>query len=128
MTESDDMMQADFLWRECVKIMWGRRCAFEKVSPCSGRLEVHHIISKIYHHTRCALMNGIPLCTHHHQYDREVAPHVSQRKFEVVLKEKYPGLAEWKEMQGCDREIVRTHFKSVIQTLEDVKKGLERKQ
>lgn len=63
---------ADQLWSVAVRRQWKNRCAV-----CgSGKVEAHHLVPRQHEATRYDVEhNGISLCGHCHQFDRDLSPH-----------------------------------------------------
>ncbi len=62
---------ADQLWSIAVRNDWNNKCAVCGKYP----VEAHHLIPRQNQQTRYSLENGIALCSHHHQWNKELSPH-----------------------------------------------------
>ena len=82
---------ADRLWSMAVRHDWNSKCAV-----CgAGKCEAHPLIPRQHKGTRYALLNGIALCTRHHKYCPDVAPHQNAAGWISWLEENQPTRAEW---------------------------------
>ena len=82
---------ADKLWAQAVKADWAGRCAV-----CgSPKTESHHLVPRQHEGTRYDLNNGIALCCTHHQFDRDVSPHLNAAGWLAWLNHHWPARAVW---------------------------------
>lgn len=82
---------ADRLWSLAVRDDWGWKCAvcgYEKT-------EAHHLIPRQHESTRYLLRNGIALCSRHHQFDPDKAPHQNAAGWLLWLHDSNPRLHAW---------------------------------
>jgi hypothetical protein len=64
---------ADRLWSLAVRSQWNNRCAV-----CgAGKVDAHHLVPRQHEETRYDLRNGIALCSHCHQFDPDLSPHLN---------------------------------------------------
>lgn len=82
---------ADRLWSLAVRSDWNWRCAVCR----SGKCEAHHLVPRQHQATRYELRNGIALCTHCHQFDKDLSPHQNAAGFIFWLESHHADLAEW---------------------------------
>ena len=92
---------ADRLWSHAVRNDWAWECAVCR----SGKVEAHHIIPRQQEATRYDLRNGIALCTTHHKFDSQLAPHQNSVGWCKWLQENYPCTYVWvfKQLVGGNR-------------------------
>jgi hypothetical protein len=82
---------ADALWSLAVRDDWANKCAV-----CGSRdCEAHHLVPRQHEATRYDLRNGIALCCHCHQFDRDLSPHQNSAGWIKWLEWHHPTLAEW---------------------------------
>ena len=82
---------ADRLWSLSVRGDWNHQCAV-----CGYRkTEAHHLIPRQHQATRYDVRNGIALCSRHHKFDRDVAPHQNAAGWIAWLEDDHPKLARW---------------------------------
>lgn len=66
--------------------------------PCSGKLEAAHLISRGVHKHRHDPMNGLALCSKHHNFSKVISYHAALFTFVEWLREYKPDqYAWWKE-------------------------------
>lgn len=82
---------ADQLWSLAVKNDWAGKCAVCGKRKC----EAHHLIPRQHQATRYALRNGIALCAHCHQFDRDISPHQNAAGWVLWLHAHHKPLYEW---------------------------------
>lgn len=71
-------------WRKQVKERDGHKCKIDD-HKCSGRLEVHHILSWTYFpEYRYEIKNGITLCRFHHPLKREEEKRLLKTFFKLI--------------------------------------------
>ena len=90
------LKKADTEWGKAVHGLGGE--CFLAGEPCWGPLEAHHLILKGRRKHRHNPMNGILLCSRHHQHDA-YAPHTHPAVFKDCLKHKNKPLYEWVESE-----------------------------
>ncbi len=82
---------ADRLWSLAIRSDWAYRCAI-----CgSSKVDAHHLVPRQHEATRYDLNNGIALCSTHHQFDKDLSPHLNAAGWLAWLNDKFPGRAEW---------------------------------
>jgi hypothetical protein len=83
--------KADRLWSVAVRDDWNNQCAACGRSTC----EAHHLIPRQHQTTRYDLRNGIALCAHCHQFNRDRSPHQNAAGFMAWIETEWPGAFEW---------------------------------
>lgn len=87
--------KAQEAWHEYIHLRFAERCAMRySGTPCSGKLECAHLVTKAVKSVRYHPFNGLLLCNHHHQHASN-APHKSPALFEEWLQVHYPGHYEF---------------------------------
>lgn len=82
---------ADQLWSIAVREDWNWRCAV-----CGhGKCDAHHLVPRGHESTRYELRNGIALCSQHHQWDKDLAPHQNAAGWLLWLEEHFEELHAW---------------------------------
>ena len=82
---------ADQLWNRAIRDDWDNKCAV-----CSRDVtEAHHLIPRQNELFRYDLENGIALCTQHHKFDADIAPHQNAAGWMEWLWEHQEYRAEW---------------------------------
>jgi len=82
---------ADRLWSRAVRDDWNNHCAI-----CgSTKVDAHHMVPRQHEATRYDLRNGIALCATHHQFSKDLSPHMNAAGFWSWLHTTYPNFAEW---------------------------------
>lgn len=82
---------ADRLWAKAIYSDWLHRCAI-----CgSPKIDAHHLVPRQHEATRYDLNNGIALCSHHHQWDKDHSPHQNAAAWMEWLRVTYPARYEW---------------------------------
>lgn len=82
---------ADRLWSLAVRDDWGHKCMV-----CgSTKVEAHHLVPRGHEGTRYDLNNGVCLCAHCHQYNKDLSPHQNAAGWLGWLSANYAGRAEW---------------------------------
>jgi len=81
-------------WGRCVREKFKFTCAVNN-KDCSGRLEAHHLITRDHVLIRHDIMNGILLCSSHHQFNTELSAHKGQVGFGVWMQENRPVHWAW---------------------------------
>lgn len=82
---------ADQLWSLAIRADWNHRCAV-----CgAGKCEAHHLAPRQLQATRYDLRNGIALCSTHHQFDRDMAPHQNAAGWMEWLGIHHPERLAW---------------------------------
>ena len=111
-------------WRNKADKLWGAilhhrqdSCA---VCGRTGRLEAHHLISRVVGVMRHDLRNGIILCTQHHKFCTELSAHEAPLQFAEWLQEN-----RWEQYLHCierKKTVTREHIKpDYRQAYEDLK-------
>ena len=92
---------ADQLWSRAIRDDWNNRCAV------CGRdvTEAHHLIPRQNELFRYDLMNGIALCTQHHKFDGDIAPHQNAAGWMKWLWMIHPERAAW-YVANCRRPFI----------------------
>lgn len=88
--------EADGLWQELIRLLWGKRCAMCGTYLGDHRGAGHHLVTRRVLVLRYDPDNGMLLCDGCHNSE-ESAPHKSPKKFLVWLEDKYPSIFEWLE-------------------------------
>ena len=82
---------ADKLWSLAVRNDWAHECAV-----CGHRkTEAHHLVPRQHNATRYELRNGIALCPHCHQFDKDISPHQNAAGWMQWLGTNYRDLLAW---------------------------------
>jgi len=83
---------ADRLWSLAVKYDWAQKCAV-----CGRRenLNAHHLVPREHNATRYERTNGICLCAHCHQWDKDISPHQNAAGWLEWLREHHTELWIW---------------------------------
>lgn len=82
---------ADRLWSLAVRADWNNRCAI----CSSSKVDAHHLVPRQHEQTRYDLNNGIALCSAHHQWDKDLSPHMNAAGWLCWLKDHVPARYEW---------------------------------
>jgi hypothetical protein len=81
----------DTLWAKAIDADWDYRCAV-----CgSQNIQAHHLTPRQFEATRYELINGVALCYHHHQSDKNLSPHKNAAGWMAWLNHHHPMRAEW---------------------------------
>ena len=81
----------DQLWSLAVRADWLNKCAV-----CGkGKCEAHHLIPRQHEATRYEIRNGIALCSHCHQFNKDLSPHQNAAGWMSWLFEHHPQLHDW---------------------------------
>jgi hypothetical protein len=91
---------ADKLWSRAVRDAWANKCAVCGKQP----VDAHHLFPRQHEATRYMLLNGIALCSHHHRWDPDLAPHQNGKGFDHWLRETHYPRWEWME-EACDERL-----------------------
>ena len=83
---------ADRLWSKAVIGDWGHKCA---VCWGQSKLNAHHLIPRQHVAYRYDLLNGICLCSYHHQWCPDLSPHQNAAGWVAWLDMHHPSRATW---------------------------------
>ncbi len=86
------LLKADALWGEYIHLKWPGCAMRDPASPCSGKLEAHHLVSRSVRAIRHDPSNGVRLCSLHHKYSPSCSPHAGPIGFTLRLQLAYPAL------------------------------------
>jgi hypothetical protein len=82
---------ADRLWSLAIRADWANKCAI-----CgSTKVDAHHLVPRQHEGTRYDLQNGIALCSTHHQWDKDLSPHLNGAGFLCWLLDSHNERANW---------------------------------
>lgn len=88
--------RADMKIRHVAHMLYPR-CMCRGHGECSGRLEMHHMISCGVKHFRHDLRNVIVLCAQHHRLSTLMSPHGNPKAFDEWMAAERPEHFAWVE-------------------------------
>ena len=111
--------RADKAWSEAVRL--NGHCVIG--GPCSGQLEAHHLIPRSNLAHRHDLMNGVPLCSLHHQFSNKLSAHGAPLAFEAWLRDNLSERRAWVSLHHNDILTDKPDYKARYEQLQSVIKA-----
>ena len=113
--------KADELWGAVIHEKYnfcalGDDPEIQRESPCSGKGEAHHLISRGNVGTRHRLENGILLCTKHHKFCNKISAHMAPVALSHWLQENSPD--QYNFVQENKYAILKPDYKQAYEDLQ----------